>query len=75
MMEKVKFEKLNHEIGAFVQATRKANGWKQTEIAKRLGLDQSALSRVENGKQSLTAAQWVTFCEGLSVVFRAGEWS
>lgn len=35
----------------------------QTALAPQLGLDQSALSRVESGKQQLTTTQWVLLCE------------
>jgi transcriptional regulator with XRE-family HTH domain len=49
-------------IGKLLQATRKHLGLNQTAVAPQLGLDQSALSRVESGKQMLTATQWFTFC-------------
>lgn len=49
-------------IGQILQATRKHLGLNQTAIAPQLGLDQSAFSRVESGKQMLTATQWFTFC-------------
>jgi transcriptional regulator with XRE-family HTH domain len=49
-------------IGRILQATRKHLGMNQTAVAPQLGLDQSALSRVESGKQMLTATQWFTFC-------------
>lgn len=49
-------------IGRILQATRKHLGLNQTAVAPQLGLDQSALSRVESGKQMLTATQWFTFC-------------
>lgn len=35
----------------------------QTELALALGIDQSALSRVENGYQQLTVGQWVLLHE------------
>jgi transcriptional regulator with XRE-family HTH domain len=50
-------------LGLLLQATRKHLGMNQTALAPQLGLDQSALSRVESGKQMLTAVQWFTFCE------------
>jgi transcriptional regulator with XRE-family HTH domain len=49
-------------IGKLLQAARKHLGMNQTAVAPQLGLDQSALSRVESGKQMLTATQWFTFC-------------
>ena len=50
---------LNIPIGRLVKKIRKGLGMRQTKFGEALGLDQSALSRVENGIQSLTAAQWV----------------
>lgn len=45
-------------IGRLVCKDRKRCGMNQTELAPLLGIDQSALSRVESGKQALTAVQW-----------------
>jgi DNA-binding transcriptional regulator YiaG len=53
---------INERIGQEVRALRKASGLKQAEFCQILGLDQSALSRVENGKQALQTAQWVALC-------------
>lgn len=53
---------LIQKIGSLLQGTRKHLGLNQTAVAPQLGLDQSALSRVESGKQMLTASQWFTFC-------------
>ena len=54
---------INIQIGKLLQATRKHLGLNQTAIAPQLGLDQSAMSRVESGKQILTATQWFNFCK------------
>ncbi|MGK5083215.1 helix-turn-helix transcriptional regulator [Bdellovibrionota bacterium FG-1] len=54
-------------IGKLLQATRKHLGFNQTEVAPTLGLDQSALSRIESGKQFLTASQWFTFCQSSGI--------
>lgn len=51
-----------HRIGEILRVTRKHIGLNQTAVAPQLGLDQSALSRVESGKQMLTASQWIAFC-------------
>ncbi len=51
-----------NRIGHILYATRKHLGVNQTTLAPQLGLDQSALSRVESGKQMLSAPQWFTFC-------------
>lgn len=41
-------------VGARLQKFRKARMMSQTELAKALGLDQSAVSRIESGKQALS---------------------
>lgn len=49
-------------IGEIVKSIRLDHGINQTELSHHLGLDQSAMSRVESGKQILTATQWVQLC-------------
>lgn len=49
-------------IGTLVRATRKQLGLVQLPVAKRLDLTQSALSRIESGRQVMTAPQWAEFC-------------
>ncbi len=62
-----KLEHANAVIGEIVRDIRKHRNLNQTEVCKAIGLDQSALSRVESGKQQLTAAQWVLFCRKLRI--------
>lgn len=65
---KQEMKRLNHVIGAEVRRLRKESGLGQVEFAVELGLDQSALSRIESGKQVLTAPQWVLLCKRLDVI-------
>lgn len=60
-------KRLDRNIGAFLRKMREGAECNQTELAPLLGLDQSALSRVESGKQQLTASQLVTFCHALGL--------
>lgn len=62
---------VNQRIGRLLQATRKHLGLSQSVIAPQLGLDQGGLSRVESGKQLLTAAQWFKFCTFTGVSLNA----
>lgn len=39
------------QLSANIKTLRKANKWSQAEFGKRIGLDQSAVSRSENGHQ------------------------
>ena len=45
------------ELGRRLARLREAAGLTQRELARRLGVDQSALSRIESGRRRLTAAQ------------------
>jgi transcriptional regulator with XRE-family HTH domain len=48
---------MNRIIGMTVKRLRNKAGINQSYVAEAIGLDQSALSRVEKGKQALTASQ------------------
>lgn len=50
-------------VAKIVRACRKNLGISQTCLARELGIDQSALSRVESCRQNLTAQQWFYFCK------------
>ena len=65
-----------NRIGHTVELVRKHLGLNQRDIAPRVGLDQSAFSRVESGKQVLTHPQWLAFCEltGVSPDATASGW-
>lgn len=52
-----------NKVARVVRAARKQLGLVQEKIANSLDLEQSAWSRIEAGKQMLSAAQWVTFCD------------
>ena len=45
------------ELGRRLARLREGAGLTQRELARRLGVDQSALSRIESGRRRLTAAQ------------------
>ncbi|MCU1586764.1 MAG: transcriptional regulator, family [Frankiales bacterium] len=42
------------QIGALVRDARKHRGWTQTQLAEALGTSQSAVARVEQGKQNVS---------------------
>lgn len=54
-------------IGQFIKRTRKKAKVQQTALGELIGLDQSAVSRMEAGKQQLTAVQWFIFCTHFKV--------
>lgn len=53
----VELQELRAEIGARVQSFRKSRGLSQERLAAVLQIHQSAVCRIENGIQSLTAEQ------------------
>ncbi len=52
--------RMNQKLGAEFKAKRLALGMSQAEMARILGSDQTAVSRIENGTQVLAAVQWLT---------------
>ena len=51
-----------------MRAARKCVGLNQVEIAQRLGISQSALSKLENGLLVPSAPQWFDFCKISGIV-------
>lgn len=45
------------KVGTNIRTFRKKRQLTQTELGDLLGLDQAAVSRIENGRQSLTLGQ------------------
>jgi transcriptional regulator with XRE-family HTH domain len=50
-------------IGRVMQKHRQKLGLSQSEMAKRMLISQSQLSKLENGRADLMATEWVRFCE------------
>lgn len=63
-MTKRKFNKL---IGARLKFIRMLHGQSQESISFLLELDQSALSRIEQGRQNITLFQLTVFCKHFDV--------
>ena len=58
----------NKEIGNRIKYIRKISGYTQEEIAEKLDIgDRIKISRIENGKQSMTANEMIKFCELLNI--------
>lgn len=58
----------NKEIGNKIKNLRKINGYTQEEIAEKLAIgDRIKISRIENGKQSMTANEMIKFCKLLNI--------
>ena len=56
------------EIGNKIKNLRKISGYTQEEIAQKLDVgDRIKISRIENGKQSMTANEMIKFCNLLNI--------
>jgi transcriptional regulator with XRE-family HTH domain len=45
-----------------IKAIRQERGWTQAELASRLGISQSALSKLESAKLVPSSLLWFSFC-------------
>lgn len=51
------------KIGKQLKELRRSRGWRQMEVAEKVGLSRSAISNIESGKRSLTLTTLQRFCE------------
>lgn len=65
---------LTHEelvaAGKALRGFRKDKGWSQSELAKRAGIAQETISRVESGSRTLSAQHVRGLCDALGVSFK-----
>lgn len=54
-------------IGALIASLREQQGWSQRALAKWVGIDQSAVSRIEAGRRRLSADELQRFADALHV--------
>lgn len=53
----------NRNIGKKLRELRMSRGWKQLDVAAKIGLSRPAISNIEAGKRSLTLSTLKRFCE------------
>lgn len=53
----------NMHIGKKLKELRLSRGWKQTDVADKVGLSRPAISNIESGKRALTLSTLQRFCE------------
>ena len=53
----------NKAIGRQIKELRLQRGWKQVDLADKMGLSRPAISNIESGKRSLTLATLKQVCE------------
>ena len=51
------------QVAAALKTHRKRLGLTQIQVAEKLGISQSFLSKLENAKAEPSALQWLQFCE------------
>jgi len=51
------------KIGKQLKELRLSRGWRQSEVADRVGLSRPAVSNIEAGKRALTLTTLQKFCE------------
>lgn len=60
------------QLGALLQAARKAKGLTQSALAGRLGVSQSRVSHLELHPQDLNVAQLLAWCAALDLELAVG---
>lgn len=67
--EEIKTAKYIAQVAATIQLQRKAKGYTQQELARRLGVSQVMVSRWENGGENITIATLVRISTALDLDF------
>lgn len=55
------------KIGAQLKELRTSRGWRQVEVADKVGLSRSQISNIESGKRALTLSTLKRFCEVFNI--------
>ncbi len=50
-------------FGEFIKIQREKNGWTQTELGAKIGINSSAVSRIENGTKQLSSKKLRTLSQ------------
>lgn len=51
------------KVGKQIQELREARGWRQWELAEKVGVSRSTVSNIESGRRSLTLETLRRFCD------------
>ena len=60
-------QQLAYEFGAFFRSERKRNNMSQVELSKILGMSQSRMSKVEQGKLVLNIFEFFKFAKRIGI--------
>lgn len=62
-----------HQLGAILQASRKAQGLTQSALAAQIGLSQSRVSHLEMHAEELSVEQLLAWCAVLGLELALGQ--
>jgi transcriptional regulator with XRE-family HTH domain len=66
-MSKSAFTRANDEFRALLKELRTKNGLTQIDVAKRLGVPQSYVSKIETGERRMDFVETAAFCKAIGV--------
>ena len=61
------------QLGAMLQAARKARGWTQSALAGHIGLSQSRVSHLELNAHEMSVEQLLAWCAALGLELALGS--
>jgi len=64
---------ISREIGSKIKLLREHSGLTQRDLAKKLGISQQIISRIEGGKQNVSVETLSSICVALGVPFNADK--
>lgn len=56
-----------HKIGKQLKELRLSRGWRQSDVADKVGLSRPAVCNIESGKRAMTLSTLKRFCEIYSI--------
>lgn len=60
-------EKFNVQVAKIIKDQRVKKGIKQTDLALKIGINQSTISKIEAGKLTVSAYHWGRICKVLKI--------
>lgn len=54
-------------FGEYIKTQRESNGWTQTELGAKIGINSSAVSRIENGTKQISCKKLQVLSDTFSV--------
>lgn len=72
-MEEKLIKEYRYHLGREIRSVRKSKNMNQNELAEILGIDRSTISKIENGKFSVSVDYLVKLSLALDYEFRVAE--